>query len=156
LSTSPFFFPKRTAALVRQQRFPLTKFLSSCSWKIPHYLNSAFRCWSINKLRCLFQDWNPLTTLSRRLIQTTLSWCTSSPKTFVIQFILRRLHCVLFQARSQHYDLVLNGVEVGGGSIRIHDSNMQRDILQSILKVRSVILASVLSSTSSFRSTPNL
>lgn len=38
------------------------------------------------------------------------------------------------QARSQHYDIVLNGCEIGGGSIRIHDSKLQRYILTETLK----------------------
>lgn len=37
------------------------------------------------------------------------------------------------KVRGQHYDLVLNGTEVGGGSIRIHSSDLQRHILREII-----------------------
>jgi len=36
------------------------------------------------------------------------------------------------KARAQAYDLVLNGLELGGGSLRIHDSALQRQVLQTI------------------------
>ncbi len=36
------------------------------------------------------------------------------------------------QARSRAYDLVLNGNEVGGGSIRIHDSKVQAHVLEAL------------------------
>ncbi|XP_033746882.1 aspartate--tRNA ligase, mitochondrial-like [Pecten maximus] len=38
------------------------------------------------------------------------------------------------KVRSQHYDLVLNGNEIGGGSVRIHDAKLQKYVLSEILK----------------------
>jgi len=39
------------------------------------------------------------------------------------------------KVRGQHYDLVLNGVEVGGGSVRVHDADMQEYIFEKVLKL---------------------
>ncbi len=41
-------------------------------------------------------------------------------------------HEKLPTARAQAYDLILNGLELGGGSLRIHDSQLQKQVLATI------------------------
>lgn len=48
------------------------------------------------------------------------------------------------KVRGQHYDLVLNGCEIGGGSIRIHNASQQLYVLESILKEDPSLLAHLL------------
>lgn len=39
------------------------------------------------------------------------------------------------RVRGQHYDIVLNGVELGGGSIRIHNPDLQKKVFEDVLKI---------------------
>ena len=39
------------------------------------------------------------------------------------------------KVRGQHYDIVVNGVELGGGSIRIHQPSVQKTIFEEILQI---------------------
>ncbi len=39
------------------------------------------------------------------------------------------------KVRGQHYDVVVNGVELGGGSIRIHQPDLQKTIFEQVLQI---------------------
>ena len=39
------------------------------------------------------------------------------------------------KVRGQHYDIVVNGVELGGGSIRIHQPDVQKTVFEEVLQI---------------------
>ncbi len=46
------------------------------------------------------------------------------------------------KVRGQHYDLVLNGMELGGGSIRIHQPALQEKVFKDVLKIPADVVES--------------
>uniref|UniRef100_A0A7N6A768 Aminoacyl-transfer RNA synthetases class-II family profile domain-containing protein n=1 Tax=Anabas testudineus TaxID=64144 RepID=A0A7N6A768_ANATE len=48
------------------------------------------------------------------------------------------------KVRGQHFDLILNGCEIGGGSIRIHKASEQLHVLKNILKEDPSLLSHLL------------
>lgn len=46
------------------------------------------------------------------------------------------------KVRGQHYDLVLNGMELGGGSIRIHQPELQKKVFEDVLKIPADVVES--------------
>jgi aspartyl-tRNA synthetase len=46
------------------------------------------------------------------------------------------------KVRGQHYDVVLNGMELGGGSIRIHQPALQKRVFEDVLKIPREVVES--------------
>ncbi|KAJ2160057.1 aspartate--tRNA ligase msd1 [Coemansia sp. RSA 552] len=67
---------------------------------------------------------------------------THHPFTAPVEDDLPLLYESPAKVRGQHYDLVLNGMELGGGSIRVHDPDLQQHIFREILHLAPEVQAS--------------
>jgi aspartyl-tRNA synthetase len=64
------------------------------------------------------------------------SWLETD-STAEVDLAKRNRDATILTLRAQHYDLVCNGIELGGGSVRIHDSALQAAVLERVLAVSS-------------------
>ncbi|CAG8524304.1 6069_t:CDS:10, partial [Scutellospora calospora] len=86
-----------------------------------------------SKYNFLWIDSFPLFTRDKENNDMLIS--THHPFTAPVLDDLKLLLTEPEKVRGQHYDLVINGVEIGGGSIRIHSPLLQNIILDDILKM---------------------
>lgn len=64
------------------------------------------------------------------------------PFTSPVEEDVRYLDSDPLRVRGQHYDIVLNGVELGGGSIRIHQPQVQEKVFRDVLKIPEDVIES--------------
>lgn len=64
------------------------------------------------------------------------------PFTSPVEEDIKYLDSDPLRVRGQHYDIVLNGVELGGGSIRIHQPRVQEKVFRDVLKIPEDIIES--------------
>lgn len=57
---------------------------------------------------------------------------SSSPLPPAAAALISRVRVLCDGIRGQHYDLVVNGVELGGGSVRIHTKHLQESVLRAL------------------------
>jgi aspartyl-tRNA synthetase len=91
------------------------------------------------KLRVRDDQWNflwvvdfPLITFDR---DTNRYVSSHHPFTAPVAEDIPLLDTEPTKVRGQHYDIVLNGVELGGGSIRIHQPDLQKKVFEQVLKI---------------------
>lgn len=103
--------------------------------KVVNEALGALRCKLGEDLGMLEKDWAPVWIVDFPMFEmdektarmTAIHHPFTQPKATTEEILS---HDAPHQMLSQAYDLVLNGIEVGGGSVRIHDTKMQAAVLK--------------------------
>ena len=75
---------------------------------------------------------------------TDKAWVSAQhPFTGIVEEDLEKLESAPWEVRSKGYDLVLNGVELGSGSIRIHRQDVQERLFKALGLTRRTAAASI-------------
>ncbi|MCY4170365.1 MAG: aspartate--tRNA ligase [Bacteroidetes bacterium] len=107
--------------------------LLSGRWPDVHHQMGSLRLHMANELGCIDEaSWNFAWIIDFPLLEfdhqqkrySSMHHPFTSPKNEDVDLLAR--HPVRVQARA--YDIVLNGMEIGGGSIRIHDQKIQKQV----------------------------
>jgi aspartyl-tRNA synthetase len=92
-----------------------------------------------NKLTIRHDDWKFLWVIDFPLMthdeESGRYVATHHPFTAPVPEDLQYLDSDPKRVRGQHYDAVLNGMELGGGSIRIHQPAVQKKVFEDVLKI---------------------
>lgn len=83
-------------------------------------------------LELVAEGWRPLWVVDFPMFEATDEglFALHHPFTAPVGVTTEQLEAAPEQALSNAYDMVLNGVEVGGGSVRIHDTTMQAAVFR--------------------------
>ncbi len=106
-------------------------FFGSDSAKVVSEALGALRCKLGEDLNLYTCDWAPLWVVDFPMFEATDTGLTSLHHPFTAPSCTpEELKANPEAALSRAYDMVLNGCELGGGSVRIHDENMQQAVFE--------------------------
>ena len=119
--------------------FAAGEWLNSCEILGRNRLSAAGKLVEMEKLNISYDQFNFLCVVDFPLLayyREMDRWYSShhpftSPVAEDAEFLISDPKRV----RGQHYDVVVNGVELGGGSIRIHQPDLQKTVFEDVLQL---------------------
>lgn len=112
-------------------------FFGADSAKVVNEALGALRCKIGEDLNMIEKEWAPVWVVDFPMFErddktermTAIHHPFTQPKATTEEILN---HDAPHQMLSRAYDLVINGIEVGGGSVRIHDTNMQAAVFKML------------------------